>query len=362
MVGVEGTRVVPWADWSEWLELRQLLSKGETEQAFQRVAMYRIRRRGAVPITILTTVTLVKQLEQPVPDAYLQRLALSMTLTRFVNGTTDRLQPRGEGSTARSVYSLAKELQLPLILVEIRHQASHNVLPRLSTLTSGAKEALKWLEDFYWVPQEKNIPRNEIQDLLAIRSVFERVSNFETSHKSLPFEVTDGPADFQGSQNTGESRVLERLRKATAVLGVKKRKQKEYEDANEVLLGEHWTLCDDQDAWKVMPLGLIPGQTKVPRSKISSCLQKRQGNAEASNENSDYGEPSNEETSKMEETHMMSNDIVALKKRRALTTAQESFVQKKVAEFRRLAEAARSDKPEGQKDRAQERSNREVAT
>lgn len=332
--------MVPWADWSEWLELKGLVSTGETEAACQRVAMYRIRRRGAVPITVLTTVALLKQLQQPVADSYLQRLALSMTLTRFVNGTTDRLQPRGEGSIARSVYSLAHELQLPLVLVEVRHQASHNVLPRLSTLTSGAKQALKWLQDFYWVPQTKNIRNGETRDLKPLRKVFglDYGDDEESSEAMLVMEqyesvvkLTDKPV------KEGES-VLDSIRKATEMLQAKKRKRPE--PINTELSGNHWALCTDSEAWKALPLGLIPGQEKVEYSVTAKQPGKEVGDdgyyAESGGESDD------------------GSDVGFGNKRRRLTPDQKAFVAQKIEEYRKLVEDSKRNR-EQKKDSTRKR-------
>lgn len=335
MVEAEGVRVVPWADWSEWLALKEMLSNGETEQAYERVAMYRLRRRNAVPIAVITSVALRKQLEKPDPDPYLQRLALSMTLTRFVNGTTDRLQPRGEGSSARSVYSLATELRLPLILVEIRHQASHNELPKLSTLRSAARQALGWLEEYYWEPQSRSIMGVERNGLSAARILIEKTCCFDADMQS----------GVQGTQKIREatcrplqdSDTLEKMKQITA--GLDKKKRQKGDPHEEETPGRRWSLCGDADAWKTTPLGLIPGQFEVPRlwkrqrqgNKIATQRQVREtsgeedGHCAIGTESFDGRKPSCQWDA--QSYGILSQD-------------EEAYVAKMAAEFRQLAEHA----------------------
>lgn len=54
---------------------------------------------------------------------------------------------------AASIASLASTAGLPRALVDLRHQATHNELPSLAVLRSGAGMALHWLEESYWKQQ-----------------------------------------------------------------------------------------------------------------------------------------------------------------------------------------------------------------
>lgn len=268
MARLESTRVMPWADWSEWNELREMVLNEETEQAAERVALYRLRRRDAVPIRMESTVSLMRQLENPHTDPHLQRLALSMTLIRLVNGTTDQLQPRGDRSIARSVYSLAVELNLPLILVEIRHQASHNALPRLSVLEAAAQKALLWLHENYWEPQSRCISSSLESTTESIKKVFEDVA----SDQSIVLSDNDPRADEaththkEEYENCNTPTVLHRLRNLAGKLA------REKDSAADPMSSQHttakkprWTLCENNKAWVNLPLGLVPGQTRIPR-------------------------------------------------------------------------------------------------
>eukprot|EP00213_Chloropicon_mariensis_P005447 CAMPEP_0197484196 /NCGR_PEP_ID=MMETSP1309-20131121/57280_1 /TAXON_ID=464262 /ORGANISM="Genus nov. species nov., Strain RCC998" /LENGTH=473 /DNA_ID=CAMNT_0043026831 /DNA_START=64 /DNA_END=1486 /DNA_ORIENTATION=- len=77
-----------------------------------------------------------------------------MALVRLVNGVSGAMQ---KGVYAKSVANLAESAGLPRILVDVRHEATHNTLPSLSVLVIAAEQALDWLEGNYWKPQQENL-------------------------------------------------------------------------------------------------------------------------------------------------------------------------------------------------------------
>ena len=269
------SRVTPWADWSEWRNLKRLLSKNKYAEAQLMLDAYFFRRRQSVPIALATTVTLVNQLNNKTIDAYTQRLGLSMAITRFVNGLTDKLQPRSDGASARSVYALAVELGLPLILVDIRHQASHNLLPRLSTLESGARQALVWLETNYWVPQEQNTLTSAEVTLAQIREQFlpehpEEIANLFHGIDS----DTQSPSFTAPASSDKGSNVLSRLNILQTRIE-KKRLQRESKKTsaayNHKIPQKRWRLCENSEEWQSCPIGITPKQRIVPRSIRVIC-------------------------------------------------------------------------------------------
>lgn len=70
---------------------------------------------------------------------------------RMVNGIADSQQ---KGRVAVSVNSLAEAAGLSRLLVDVRHEATHNELPSLSTLQLAARQALDWLIQQYWCVRE----------------------------------------------------------------------------------------------------------------------------------------------------------------------------------------------------------------
>lgn len=65
----------------------------------------------------------------------------------MVNGIADSQQ---RGRMALSVNRLAESAGISRLLVDVRHEATHNELPSLSTLRLAASQALEWLVCNYW--------------------------------------------------------------------------------------------------------------------------------------------------------------------------------------------------------------------
>ncbi|KAK4192882.1 Pre-rRNA-processing protein las1 [Podospora australis] len=78
---------------------------------------------------------------------YAIRAAYSAAFSRFVTGLLDSHQ---EKARKMSMYEVAKAVNLPATFVELRHQATHEMLPSVSKLRRAAKEALGWIWEFYW--------------------------------------------------------------------------------------------------------------------------------------------------------------------------------------------------------------------
>ncbi|KAI0047678.1 Las1-domain-containing protein [Auriscalpium vulgare] len=77
------------------------------------------------------------------------RHSYAAAIIRLVNGLVDPLQV---GVYARSIASIAAQLNLPAWLVELRHAATHEDLPSLELLRAAAKESMNWLLHHYLLP------------------------------------------------------------------------------------------------------------------------------------------------------------------------------------------------------------------
>lgn len=82
------------------------------------------------------------------------RMQYSMAIVRMVNGIADSAQ---RGRVAASVASLAGAAGLPRLLVDLRHEATHNELPTLPVLRLAARQALAWLAEQYWGRQSGHL-------------------------------------------------------------------------------------------------------------------------------------------------------------------------------------------------------------
>lgn len=166
-------RAVPWASWEEWRQVGLwLLSEapGDVQQGLDRVAAW--RARGRVPLGVDSTSCLVEaQLRDRAASAAVAgapgaapsfagsseselRLQYAMAVVRMVNGIADSAQ---RGRIAASVASLAAAAGLPRILVDLRHEATHNELPSLAALRLAAQHGLAWLQGNYWQRQSDHV-------------------------------------------------------------------------------------------------------------------------------------------------------------------------------------------------------------
>ena len=63
------------------------------------------------------------------------------------------MDPSQNGKYAAPVMTLAKKIGIPVVLVDIRMEASHQELPSLELLRHGSERALQWLFERYWQAQ-----------------------------------------------------------------------------------------------------------------------------------------------------------------------------------------------------------------
>ncbi len=83
----------------------------------------------------------------PRPDAVSLtnvRLTYAMAIVRFINGMVDPMQT---GTFARSITQIAQQLSIPIELVQMRHQATHEDLPSFAVLKAGLWNCLFYLRD-----------------------------------------------------------------------------------------------------------------------------------------------------------------------------------------------------------------------
>ncbi len=154
-------RHVPWACHDEWRFVAACLFGGDARalaRGMRVVEMWCVR--GDVPPAVESTVALLGLRAQLVAARASEdgdegvgaserdlRLALSCAIIRLVNEVVDAHQ---QGAYALSVSLLAEKARLPRILVDLRHGATHDVLPPLEVLAHAADLALDWLLANYW--------------------------------------------------------------------------------------------------------------------------------------------------------------------------------------------------------------------
>lgn len=78
------------------------------------------------------------------------RLSYASAVLRTVNGLADVLQQ--QRAVAMSVAALCVQLGIPAWLVDVRHEATHQILPTISVLRRAAYSLLVYLRSVFWDP------------------------------------------------------------------------------------------------------------------------------------------------------------------------------------------------------------------
>ena len=117
----------------------------------------------------------------------------SLTVVRMVNGIADSSQ---KGRVAASVASLANAAGLPRLLVDLRHESTHNDLPSLPALQLAAVQALSWLATNYWQRQKDHVDLNKSK----ISSLIEE---YVASHMAAATKAAAAAAEDDSSEEEG---------------------------------------------------------------------------------------------------------------------------------------------------------------
>lgn len=150
------------------------------------------RSRGGLPSSAESTAQLVEaNLQDQVSALHPQqmRLILSIAVLRAVNLI---VEPNQVGFYAEPVVVLAQKAGIPGWIVELRHEATHKLLPSLSVLRSAAQFLLKWYKENYWEKQYEAITS---KSLLCVQCMSHSHKS-KRAHKEISAQVAKGPAFF----------------------------------------------------------------------------------------------------------------------------------------------------------------------
>ncbi|KAF7121092.1 hypothetical protein RHSIM_Rhsim13G0207600 [Rhododendron simsii] len=200
-----GNKLVPWLSWDEWDSVRDSLfssSPPSVSSALRRISTW--RSRGCLPVVIEVTASIL-EIQQKDPffrddlgdDASDSEEMLSMmycmAIVRLVNGVVEKTRKK----TEVSIGEAADWLNIPRMLIDIRHEASHRDLPSLRLVRLASVKALDWLKSYYWEPQKKSIPshgdgtanlRKEIKSRLFELAIGLKIKQATRSNSSLAKE------------------------------------------------------------------------------------------------------------------------------------------------------------------------------
>lgn len=173
---------VPWISWQEWRRIHHNLFSNEIfnqRHAVARIAAWRSRMPLPIAVDVTSQLIELHVHERLAMNhhhsvgtssrSYMELCLLyASVIVRCVNGLVDSAQ---KTTYAIAVSALAKRIGIPLWIVDLRHESTHNQLPSLSVLRFAAQHLLAWLRANYWLPQENAL----------IGSVDDIVKKFETS-------------------------------------------------------------------------------------------------------------------------------------------------------------------------------------
>ncbi|KAL4155263.1 hypothetical protein PRNP1_007373 [Phytophthora ramorum] len=201
---------VPWLDWVEWQDVHAGLFNSDPyaqQRVVSRVASW--RSRVQLPVAIDATAQLVElQLHEQMAQHHHHAVGVSSrshmelsllyanVIVRCVNGLVDGSQ---KGMYATAVSTLAQRIGIPLWVVDLRHESTHNQLPSLPVLRFAARHLLAWLRVNYWGAQEDSI-RGQVHQ--AAQWLFEQLPHLNKQPAGGEMQVDEVQGSDVQMQNT----------------------------------------------------------------------------------------------------------------------------------------------------------------
>ncbi|XP_015715573.1 ribosomal biogenesis protein LAS1L isoform X1 [Coturnix japonica] len=150
--------VVAWRGRAEWDQVMVGLYCGDSrlqQEALDRVSAWKSRYGPKMPLAVDCTAELIrcKVLDSSGRlKSHELILSYGLALVRFVNLITERKQKM----VSIPLRKLAKEVDIPIWVVDLRHELTHGKLPRLALCRKGCDVVLDWLRKTYWSRQLGN--------------------------------------------------------------------------------------------------------------------------------------------------------------------------------------------------------------
>ncbi|GMF15648.1 unnamed protein product [Phytophthora lilii] len=208
---------VPWRDWAEWQDVHVGLFSRDPfaqQRVVSRVAAW--RSRVQLPVAINATAQLVElQLHESMAQHHHHAVGVSSrshmelsllyasVIVRCVNGLVDGSQ---KGAYASAVSTLAQRIGIPLWVVDLRHESTHNQLPSLPVLRFAARHLLAWLRANYWGAQEDAI-RGQVHHVA--QWLFQQLSHLNKQPHDGEMQVDSTPSDAAQQQQEISKPILD---------------------------------------------------------------------------------------------------------------------------------------------------------
>ncbi|XP_054244599.1 ribosomal biogenesis protein LAS1L [Indicator indicator] len=133
------------------------------QEALDRVSAWKSRYGPKMPLAVDCTTELIrcKVLDSSGKlKSHELILSYGLALVRFVNLITERKQKM----VSIPLRQLAKEVDIPIWVVDLRHELTHGKLPPLALCRKGCDVVLEWLRKTYWSRQLGNNLCEESED------------------------------------------------------------------------------------------------------------------------------------------------------------------------------------------------------
>ncbi|GAA0147339.1 hypothetical protein LIER_07063 [Lithospermum erythrorhizon] len=259
-------KLVPWMSWDEWCFVKDALfssSFSEVSAAIRRVAMW--RSRGCIPVAVDVTASII-EIRQKDPffrnvidgnaeqSEEMLSMLYSMAIMRLVNGVVERTRKKNEISIAEA----ADAIDLPRMLIDVRHEGSHRELPSLPLVRLASSKALDWLKSYYWQPQKSsffvgsdvttNLRKEIKQKLLELASSLNVNRSTQSSSllkrkhskKDIAKAVKNVLRLYSSDSSEVATIVIEMLLKVSESLGLSKVGYNSESEGNDVQSGHDW--------------------------------------------------------------------------------------------------------------------------
>ncbi|XP_048043154.1 ribosomal biogenesis protein LAS1L [Megalobrama amblycephala] len=147
--------VMAWMNKAEFEHVMEYLYSKEPalqKHALHRISAWKGRFGQSTPVAVDSTADLVRcQVLDSMGQLEASDLVLlyGMALVRFVNLITERQQRK----VARPLRRLARNINIPEWVVNLRHDLTHRGLPSLKWCRKGCEFVLDWLHQEYWSRQ-----------------------------------------------------------------------------------------------------------------------------------------------------------------------------------------------------------------
>ncbi|KAG9157669.1 hypothetical protein Leryth_014189 [Lithospermum erythrorhizon] len=252
--------------WDEWCFVKDALfssSFSEVSAAIRRVATW--RSRGCIPVAVDVTASII-EIRQKDPffrnvidgnaeqSEEMLSMLYSMAIMRLVNGVVERTRKKNEISIAEA----ADAIDLPRMLIDVRHEGSHRELPSLPLVRLASSKALDWLKSYYWQPQKSsffvgsdvttNLRKEIKQKLLELASCLNVNRSTQSSSllkrkhskKDIAKAVKNVLRLYSSDSSEVATIVIEMLLKVSESLGLSKVGYNSESEGNDVQSGHDW--------------------------------------------------------------------------------------------------------------------------